>query len=83
LPSRSATRSRRSKAGTFSNGQTPLEVIIDVIADVNRADPTQAYEGTLVRGDYSTVSDNVYDFLMNRERGLEQFYEVIRQGTKL
>jgi hypothetical protein len=72
-----------SKAGTFSNGQTPLEVIIDVIADVNRADPTQAYEGTLVRGDYSTVSDNVYDFLMNRERGLEQFYEVIRQGTKL
>ncbi len=72
-----------SKSGTFSNGQTPLEVIIDVIADVNRADPTQAYEGSLVRGDYSTVSDNVYDFLMNRERGLEQFYEVIRQGTKL
>jgi hypothetical protein len=72
-----------AKAGQFMNGQTPLEVIIDVIADVNRADPTQAYEGTLVRGDYSVVSDNVYDFLMNRERGLEQFYEVIRQGTKL
>jgi hypothetical protein len=70
-------------AGHFANGQTPLEVIIDVIADVNRADPTQAYEGTLVKGDYSVVSDNVYDFLMNRERGLEQFYEVIRQGTKL
>ena len=30
-------------AGHFANGQTPLEVIIDVIADVNRADPTQAY----------------------------------------
>jgi hypothetical protein len=69
-------------AGHFANGQTPLEVIIDVIADVNRADPTQAYEGTLVKGDYSVVSDNVYDFLMNKERGLEQFYEVIRQGTK-
>lgn len=69
-------------AGHFANGQTPLEVIIDVIADVNRADPTQPYEGTLVKGDYSNVGDNVYDFLMNKERGLEQFYEVIRQGTK-
>ena len=63
-------------------GQTPLEVIIDVIADVNRVDPTQPYEGTLVRSDYATVSENVVDFLTNRERGLEQFYEVIRQGTK-
>ena len=63
-------------------GQTPLEVIIDVIADVNRIDPTEAYEGTLKRTDYANVSENVVDFLTNRERGLEQFYEVIRQGTK-
>lgn len=63
-------------------GQTPLEVIIDVIADVNRVDPTQAYEGTLNRSDYNAVSENVVDFLTNKERGLEQFYEVIRQGTK-
>ena len=63
-------------------GQTPLEVIIDVIADVNRVDPTQPYEGTLKRTDYAVVSENVVDFLTNRERGLEQFYEVIRQGTK-
>jgi hypothetical protein len=63
-------------------GQTPLEVVIDVIADVNRVDPTQPYEGTLARSDYGIVSENVVDFLTNRERGLEQFYEVIRQGTK-
>ncbi|MDB4933393.1 MAG: hypothetical protein JWP87_365 [Labilithrix sp.] len=63
-------------------GQSPLEVIIDVIADVNRVDPTQPYEGTLDRSDYNSVSENVVDFLTNRERGLEQFYEVIRQGTK-
>jgi hypothetical protein len=63
-------------------GQTPLEVIIDVIADVNRVDPTQPYEGTLDRSDYSFVSENVVDFLSNRERGLEQFYEVIRQGAR-
>jgi len=63
-------------------GQTPLEVIIDVIADVDRKDPTQKYEGTLKRSDYSSVSANVIDFLVNKERGLEQFYEVIRQGTQ-
>ena len=69
------------KDGSFK-GQAPLEVIIDVIADVNRVDPTQAYEGTLNRSDYAFVSENVVDFLTNKERGLEQFYEVIRQGTK-
>ncbi len=69
------------KDGDFK-GQTPLEVIIDVIADVNRVDPTQPYEGTLAKADYAFVSDNVVDFLTNKERGLEQFYEVIRQGTK-
>lgn len=67
--------------GSFK-GQSPLEVIIDVIADVNRNDPTQPYEGTLNRSDYAFVSENVVDFLTNKERGLEQFYEVIRQGTK-
>lgn len=69
------------KDGDFK-GQTPLEVIIDVVADVNRVDPTQPYEGTLAKDDYLSVSENVIDFLTNKERGLEQFYEVIRQGTK-
>jgi hypothetical protein len=69
------------KDGDF-RGQTPLEVIIDVIADVNREDPTQPYEGTLAREDYASVSQNVVEFLTDKERGLEQFYEVIRQGTR-
>lgn len=63
-------------------GQTPLEVIIDVIADVNRVDPTLPYEGTLAKDDYEFVAENVVDFLTNKERGLEQFYEVIRNGTR-
>ena len=67
--------------GSFK-GQTPLEVIIDVIADVNRVDPSQKYDGTLERTDYKSVSDNVVDFLTNDQHGLEQFYEVIRQGTQ-
>ncbi|MDB4946620.1 MAG: hypothetical protein JWP97_6154 [Labilithrix sp.] len=69
------------KDGDF-NGQSPLEVIIDVIADVNRVDPTQKYEGTLARSDYGSVGENVVDFLTNKQRGLEQFYEVIRTGTR-
>ena len=53
-----------------------------MIADVNRIDPGQKYDGTLQRTDYKSVADNVVDFLTNKERGLEQFYEVIRQGTQ-
>jgi hypothetical protein len=64
------------------NGQTPLEVMIDVIADVNRADPTKPYTGTLEKDDYASVGANVVDFLTNKEHGLEQFYEVVREGTK-
>lgn len=63
-------------------GQTPLDVIIDVIADLNRVDPGLTYGGTLELDDYVHVADNITDFLLNKERGLEQFYEVIRQGTK-
>ena len=35
----------------------------------------------LTQDDYRVISDNVQDFLLNKERGMEQFYEVIRQGT--
>jgi hypothetical protein len=69
------------KDGKFK-GDAPIEVLIDVIADVNRADPTEPYAGSLQQKDYGSVSQNVIEFLTDRERGLEQFYEVIRQGTR-
>jgi hypothetical protein len=59
--------------------QTPLEVILDVIADVNRNAPGAVDK--LQGGDYGNIADNVSDFLLNKERGLEQFYEIVRQGT--
>lgn len=68
------------KDGDFK-GQTPVEVVLDVIADVNRRDPREAYEGTLAREDYANVSQQVFEFLTDKQRGLEQFYEVVRQGT--
>lgn len=66
--------------GKKANFQTPLEILVDVIVDVNRADPSQPYDGGLKSSDYATVGANVVDFLTNKERGLEQLYEVIRQG---
>ena len=59
--------------------QTPLEVILDVIGDVNRA---ASGAGTkLEASDYGSIAANVSDFLLNKERGMEQFYEIVRQGT--
>ncbi len=63
-------------------GKTPLEVVIDTIAEVNRLDPARAPEEKLSNGDYRNISENVSDFLLNKERGLEQFYEVVRNGVK-
>ncbi|HEX7601380.1 MAG TPA: hypothetical protein VF316_07245 [Polyangiaceae bacterium] len=60
--------------------QTPLEVIVDVIADVNRTDPQRTDK--LDAPDYAHVAHEVGDFLSNKERGLEQFYEIVRQGTQ-
>lgn len=64
------------------NGDTPLEVLIDVIADVNRSDPSETYDGTLKQAEYNSVAQNVVEFLTDKERGLEQLYETVRQCTK-
>jgi hypothetical protein len=69
------------KSDGASPGQTPLEVILDVIADVNRAAPAEPIE-RLSADDYASISDNVVSFLTDKERGLEQFYEVVRNGTR-
>jgi hypothetical protein len=60
--------------------KTPLEVIMDVIADVNRVDPVRTEK--LASADYASITSQVTDFLLNKERGLEQFYEIVRQGTE-
>jgi hypothetical protein len=67
-------------AASGTKKQSPLEVIMDVIADVNRVAPATTVKFN--EADYANVADNVSDFLLNKERGLEQFYEIVRQGTK-
>ncbi len=61
-------------------GETPLEVILTVIDDVNRAAPQTAAD--LAGPDYASIGENVTSFLLDKQRGLEQFYEVVRLGTQ-
>jgi hypothetical protein len=57
----------------------PIEVLIDVIADVNRADPHSTAK--LAPGDYANIANEISDFCMDKASGLEQVYEVIREAT--
>jgi hypothetical protein len=59
--------------------QTPLDVVLDTIADVNRASPGQAAK--LNGSDYGNISNEVSEFLLDPQRGLEQFYAIVRKGT--
>ncbi|CAN5753544.1 hypothetical protein BH09MYX1_BH09MYX1_20450 [soil metagenome] len=62
------------------SSQSPLDVIIDVIADVNRVDPSRTDK--LDAADYKSITHEVNEFLLNKERGIEQFYEIVRRGTE-
>jgi hypothetical protein len=69
-------------SGTGTGGQlnqSPLQTIMDVIGDVNRADPSQT--GKLAADDYANIANEVSDFMLNPINGLEQFYEIVRLGT--
>jgi hypothetical protein len=62
----------------------PIELLIDVVADVNRAHPELVAQGAapkLDAGDYENIALEVRDFCVNPSRGLEQVYEVIREAT--
>jgi hypothetical protein len=60
--------------------KSPIEVIMDVIADVNRVHPDRT--DRLDTADYANVCNEVSDFLLNKERGLEQFYAIVRNGVE-
>jgi hypothetical protein len=63
------------------NGKAPpIEVLIDVAADVNRQRPQDTSK--LAPADYASIAHEVSDFCANQSRGLEQVYTVIKQATK-
>lgn len=55
---------------------TPLEVLVDVVADLHRADPT--IKDPFAAVDYGSVARNVQEFLVDPTRGLEQFYAIVK-----
>jgi hypothetical protein len=66
-------------AASGQSNQAPLQTIMDVIGDVNRADPSQT--GKFAGTDYANISDEVSDFMLNPTNGLEQLYAIVRNGT--
>ncbi|MBX3190742.1 MAG: hypothetical protein KF819_27335 [Labilithrix sp.] len=58
----------------------PIDVLIDVTADVHRREPSVTTK--LEPTDYASIAHEVSDFCTHPSRGLEQMYEVIKQATK-
>ncbi|MCB9616354.1 MAG: hypothetical protein H6722_28295 [Sandaracinus sp.] len=59
-----------------SDGETPLETVVDVIAEVNRTEPGL---GTSLRAeDHRAVLGHVDEFLTDPDRGLERIYRVVQ-----
>ena len=71
---------RRLVTPPKDGGAAPIEVLIDVAADVNRQRPQDLTK--LGPGDYASIASEVSDFCANQSRGLEQVYTVIKQATK-
>jgi hypothetical protein len=74
---------------TGSSKASPIEVLIDVVADVNRASPevvpTPAEKKAspkLAGADYASIASEVSEFCLHPSRGLEQVYQVIHEATK-
>jgi predicted trehalose synthase len=59
----------------------PVEVLVDAIADVNRAHPEVDFTTKLAAEDYASIASVVSDFCEDKASGLEQVYEVIREAT--
>jgi hypothetical protein len=58
---------------------TPIEVLMDVTADVNRAHPDQTTK--LAGGDYANMANEISEFCLDPATGLEQMYQIVRAAT--
>jgi hypothetical protein len=58
---------------------TPIETLIDVTADVNRAQPNLTTK--LDGGDYGNIANEISELCLDPATGLEQVYAVVRAAT--
>lgn len=56
--------------------ESPIETIIDVITEINRATPNAG--GHLTTQDYHEILDRTHNFLSDEDHGLERLYKVIQ-----
>ncbi len=61
-----------------ANSLAPIEVILDVIAEVNREDASLPRGQPLTPRDFQLVFSTMRDFMSSRTRGFEQIYEIMR-----
>ena len=71
---------RRLVTAPEDGSPPPIEVLLDVTAEVNRVRPQE--RSKLDPADYASIAREVSDFCANRSRGLEQVYTIIKQATK-
>ncbi|MFT3768484.1 MAG: hypothetical protein QM820_23800 [Minicystis sp.] len=58
----------------------PIEILMDVIADVNRIDA--ASRGPMAADDYEGVMSTMSSFMADKTRGMEQLYTIIQRRPK-
>lgn len=71
---------RRLVTPPDGGGPAPVEVLMDVATDVNRAHPEVTTK--LEPDDYGSIASEISEFCSHPSRGLEQVYTVIKQATK-
>ena len=76
--------------GVVGLGHAPLEIIIETIAEVHRADPdlNLSEDGSPGGGqpldpdDYQLILGVVRDFMLYKTRGLEQIYSIVQRRRR-
>jgi hypothetical protein len=63
---------------SLTNTESPVESMIDLVADVNRTNPLAPSSEPLTADDYRAVFSQLQKFLTDGDRGLERLYKVIQ-----
>ncbi len=80
-PSTTAKLMRNLVAASMEDGRTPLEVLLDAVSTIERADPTRPLDAPLAREDFRSIAASLRDFFADEDRGLERFYSVVQHRT--
>jgi hypothetical protein len=81
-PSTTAKLLQNLVSDSMGDGSTPLEVLLDAIAEVERVDPTKPSDAPLDRADLKKVIGSLHNFMTDEERGLERLYSVIEHRKR-